>query len=545
MSKIGAYLQEHIAGEVSLSPQILEAVSRDSSPLRIKPDMVIYPKTTDDIRKVARFSWQLAERGSVLPITARGGGSDTTGAAIGPGIVLGTTAFMNRVFEYEPKSKLVRLQPGASAATLNEVLASHGVSIPALPSTSLYGTVGGAIANNSSSTLSGKYGRMVDWVDRLEVVLANGEVIQTGRINKRELSRKIGLGTLEGEIYRGIDSLIEDNATLVEELLDDANQTNAGYSSIALVKERDGSFDLTPLIMGSQGTLGIVSEMILRSDFAGVKVSAMVAVFDNVDTARDAIEAIVKHKPAFLEYFDADTFNQASVVQGKPFDFLGEENPDAQSILLIGFDDASDRSRHRAIKKITKALNSIGVWSMAADDSEADDLVSSIQGALAWTASVDGVGFGNPSFLGGAYVPPEQFEIYHSGLKDLSLKYDVSMPVYGQELSSLYWVLPALDIRRAGGKQKMMKLIDDYSRLIEKVNGSLVGYGGEGRLKTRFVHSSLDADVIKLFGEIKALFDPFDILNPGVKQSMELKQLIPMLTADFGRPATPRYIPKL
>lgn len=125
------------------------------------------------------------------------------------------------------------------------------------------------------------------------------------------------------------------------------------------------------------------------------------------------------------------------------------------------------------------------------------------------------------------------------------MKYDVSMPVYGQELSSLYWVLPALDIRRAGGKQKMMKLIDDYSRLIEKVNGSLVGYGGEGRLKTRFVHSSLDADVIKLFGEIKALFDPFDILNPGVKQSMELKQLIPMLTADFGRPATPRYIPKL
>src|SRR5690606_3006343 len=137
---------------------------------------------------------------------------------IGPGIILSMPAHMNRIFEYEPKQRLVRLQPGVNASALSSALALQGVRIPALPISSFYSTVGGAVANNSSSVISGKYGAMNEWVDRLEVVLASGEVIQTGRISKRELSRKKGLGTLEGDIYRAIDSLIEDNKELIDAL---------------------------------------------------------------------------------------------------------------------------------------------------------------------------------------------------------------------------------------------------------------------------------------------------------------------------------------
>ena len=198
MSKIGAYLQEHISGEVSLSRGVRESLSRDGSILKVKPEMAIYPKNTNDVRKVTRFSWQLAERGHVLPITARGAGSDLTGAAIGPGIVLSFPAHMNHLFEYEPKQRLVRVQPGVSVGVLTAALALQGVRIPALASAPAHATIGGAIANNARSYLSGQYGSMNEWVDRLEVVLSNGEVIQTGRISKRELSRKIGLGTLEG-----------------------------------------------------------------------------------------------------------------------------------------------------------------------------------------------------------------------------------------------------------------------------------------------------------------------------------------------------------
>jgi len=238
MSKVASYLQEHILGEVSTNPAILKAMSHDGSVLQQTPEMVIYPRVTNDIRKIARFAWQLAEKGHVLPLTARGNGADETGAAIGKGIIISFPAHMNRIFELDSKQKLVRVQPGLNADSLNEALMLHGIGIPALPSSSLYSTIGGAVANNASGPLSGKYGAMGDWVQQLEVVLATGDVLQTGRISKRELNKRKGLQTFEGEIYRNLDNLIEDNKQLIAEQLSADERNNVGYSAIAKVKQK-------------------------------------------------------------------------------------------------------------------------------------------------------------------------------------------------------------------------------------------------------------------------------------------------------------------
>lgn len=542
MSKIGAYLQEHISGEVSLSRSVRDSMSRDGSVLKVKPEMVIYPKNTNDIRKVARFSWQLAERGHVLPITARGAGSDLTGAAIGPGIILSMPAHMNRIFEYEPKQRLVRLQPGVNASTLSSALALQGVRIPALPISSFYSTVGGAVANNSSSVISGKYGAMNEWVDRLEVVLASGEVIQTGRISKRELSRKKGLGTLEGDIYRAIDSLIEDNKELIDALAVRDAGTNTGYCSIVSVKRKDGSFDLTPLIIGSQGTLGIISEMILRADIMTPQVGVMVAAFEDAEVARDAIDVIIaKERPAFIESYDSAVFEQAAML-GKSYSFLQETGFDTETVLLIGFDDTSERIRRRHLKKTAKILDTAGAWYTSGEGEEADELLS-LRDALVWTASPDRIEFGAPSVLGSAYVPPEGVSVFRAGLKTLSKKHKMSLPVYGQESLNLYYVWPDLNLKKSGDKQKMLKLFDEYARLIQKVGGELVGTDGEGRLKSRFALGTFDDETLKLFADIKAAFDPYKMLNPGVKEMLEIKQLVPMIQSDHGFASLPDYIP--
>lgn len=112
MSKVANYLNEHIQGEVTTNMAVRQAMSTDASVLSVMPEMVVYPRTTNDIRKIARFSNQLAEKGHMLPITPRGGGSDQTGAAIGKGIILNTTAHMDAIFELDAKQKLVRVQPG-------------------------------------------------------------------------------------------------------------------------------------------------------------------------------------------------------------------------------------------------------------------------------------------------------------------------------------------------------------------------------------------------------------------------------------------------
>jgi FAD/FMN-containing dehydrogenase len=127
--------------------------------------------------------FQLAEKGHVMGITARGSGSDQTGAAIGKGISLVMPAHMNRIFEFDTKQKLIRLQPGANARSVNDALSLSGMSIPALPVSAAYSTIGGAVMNNASGPLSGRYGDMSEWVHQLEVVLANGDILQTERIS--------------------------------------------------------------------------------------------------------------------------------------------------------------------------------------------------------------------------------------------------------------------------------------------------------------------------------------------------------------------------
>lgn len=539
MSKVAAYLQEHILGEVTTNPAILEAMSTDASVLKISPEMVIYPRVTNDVRKVARFAWQLAEKGHVLPITVRGGGSDETGAAIGKGIVLSFPAHMSRVLELAGKQKLVRVQPGAGTLMLNSALGLEGLAIPALPMDG-YGTVGGAVAGDASSQLSGKYGTTGEWVHQLEVVLANGDILQTERLSKRELNRKKGLQTLEGEIYRGIDSLIEDNAQLIEEKLADGAAGKVGYASIADVKNKDGSFDLTPLIAGSQGTLGIISEMIMKTEFTSTHMAAAVMAFPTGEAARDALDQLRALDPARLDYFDGELFATAAA-QGKTYDFA-KEIADVRAVIVAGFDDFSDRARARHLKKINKMFANSDVVVKTADGDDADELLAASE-VTAFAVNPATRGASAPPLFDGAYVPSERLEDFLAALWTLGEKYHVTLPVHGRALEDLYFTRPQLQLKKVSDKQKVFKLLEEYSNLVAHYGGNLIGDGGEGRVKARFAYAQLDNDVQELFKSIKAVFDPYGILNPGVKQTSELRQLASALRSDYDTAAFSRHVP--
>src|SRR5258708_38393547 len=126
MSKLAHYLQEHITGEVVTSADARRYFSTDKSIFSVPPSLVVYPRTEQDVRKTARFTWQLAERDRVLPITARGGGSDLSGAAIGSGVILAFPAHMNRILELDSKSGVVTVEPGTNYGTLQQTLKTHG-----------------------------------------------------------------------------------------------------------------------------------------------------------------------------------------------------------------------------------------------------------------------------------------------------------------------------------------------------------------------------------------------------------------------------------
>lgn len=542
MSKVAEYLQGHISGEVSTRADVREAMSMDASPLRVIPEMVAYPRSTNDVRKIARFSWQLAEQGHILPITARGGGTDQTGAAISNGVSMVMTAHMNRIFEYEPKQRLVRLQPGAYFKALNDSLWLHGVMVPGAPVSAAYSTVGGAIANNASGPLTGKYGRIGNWVSQLEVVLANGDVMQTGRMGKRELEAKKGLPSMEGEIYRKLDALIDESQELITTHFPKNSRSTAGYSGIGAVKRDDGSFDLTPLIIGSQGTLGIVSEMIMRSEFVTDNLDAAILCFSNKESARDAIEAVRSLEPAFIDYYDAGFFDQA-IERGRdyPFYTAARQRGPITQVMMVAFDDFNDRNRLKKLKKLVARMPG-DVTILSSADVHTDDILA-IRQATHYPLVPDDYDKAAVPILDGFYIPDDKFDDFALEISLLSDKYRMPLPIHGRALDNIYYIRPVLQLATIGGKQAVFRMLEEVGELIKNCGGELIAEGGEGRLKSRFAYKDYPEELKVLFTQVKNIFDPHGILNPEVKVQNEVKDIAPILRESYDLRYQAPYAP--
>jgi len=530
MSKLAAYLRGHLAGEVMTREDIREALSTDGGILRLKPEMVIYPRSTNDIRKVLRFTWQLAEKGHILPVTARGGGTDTSGAAIGKGISLVTTAYMHQIYEYDAKQKFVRLQPGVTASALDGALNLQGTSLHMLADAPLVSTVGGAVANAAGGRYAGKYGTIDRAVEQLEVVLANGDVIQTGRINKRELSRRKGLQGFEGDIYRGIDGIIEEYDEVLDTLA--ANDTT-GYNAIADVKQKDGSFDLTPLFVGSQGTLGVISEMIMKSEFRTSHLAVGALVFATSDMARDALDQICSMNPAFVDYFDAELFNKAAT-QGCSYPWYTQVSDlfSPSSVVIFGFDDFNAKHREKALKRIQKAYSKredIGI--IMADAEKAPDILAAL-GIATYTNLPDHKDVSAPAIFGGFHVPTARLEDFMNAVDQLAKRDHIALPLSGHAATNTYSIHPSLELHKVSDKQRLFKLLDDLTKLVYEHTGTMLAEGGEGRLKSRAIYSQLDERVVAMYAAVRKVCDPYGTLNPGVKQSADMRELVGMLHDD-------------
>ena len=545
MNKISQYLNEHILGEVVAVDSTLERFSRDGSVLQITPELVTHPKVTNDIRKIARFTWQLAEKGHVMPMTVRGGGSDNTGASIGKGIIINTLAHLNKILYVNDNTKdmFVHVQPGTTFKSLNDVLNSHQMAVPIYPTNCAYRTIGGGIANNDGGILSGSNGTVGNFVKRLEVVLANGDLIETTRITKRDLNKKKGLQTFEGEIYRKIDGIIEDNQALIDDVIADKTNDNTGYNGIAKVKQKDGSIDLTPLFIGSQGTLGIISEAVLDAALHNNEESVMIVTFNSLEIAINAANSISNLKPAILELFDDMLFTRAKDF-GKQYIFA-DNGTIPQNILYITFNEFSENARNHKIKKVLKILSKLEtkINVFTSNDYPIDDLhVAYDVNAIAFQPKTKEESM--PNLIDGSSIPIGRRNDFINSLGELAKKHHVELPVRINWLSGVVYTRPSLKLHTVGDKQKVFKIINDYAKLVTDHDGVLSAESSEGRLKANAFYSQLDEKVIDLYEQIRAVFDPFGTLNPGVKQKNELASLASNINSKFSTADFAKYSPR-
>lgn len=506
MGKITKYLNQLIVGNVFDTPEILEAYSTDRSVVKVKPKFVAFPESTEDIRKLMRFFNQIAAKEIPVTVHVRGSGLDEGGADLGTGLIVSTEK-LNKMLEIDPRERLVRVQSGITLKELNTALSVSGLTIPIGGHNNE--TIGGLISNAPVDIYAGKYGGIYKYVERIEAVLANGEILQTMRYRKYAAAKKTAEKSLEGEIYRKIAKLVKRQENLVNKTeKDEYNAT--GYHRISDVLKRE-SMDLKPLFFGAQGTLGIISEVILRAVPISRKPARVVATFKTLEQAKAFLSVVKPLKPREINLYDLRIVQEARE-SGKNLDGVIRKLEDG-FVVFLSFDER----RNYYLKKLTALKDKFPRNTKIITEAPENQLVlNEFENALAsYLGNMRG-GERVP-VLTDFYLPEDNLENFLKDLKILSEKLELDLALFGSYATSMYSLRPKFNLEEDGYNKKMATLLRAGAYVIDRQGGKLAGGTPEGRVKAVVVNAEMPEPEKLLYEEVKKIFDQNNILAPDVK----------------------------
>ena len=508
MNKITKYLNQHINGQVFDRPSILKAYARDKSVIEVTPRLVAIPYDTDDIQFLLRFSNDIAEKKFKLPVTVRGSGQSKTGACLGEGMIISTEK-LNKIQEVDEHDRLVRVQAGVTLEKLNAVLAAYNLCLPIKANEKE--TIGGLISTFPTDPYAKKYGSIFYFVDRLEVVLSNGELIQSVSYTQHGLKNAEKSEKLEGKIYHSLNELIEANSDLIAGLSDTV-RSRAGYSMISRVKNKEQkTFDLMPLFFGAEGTLGVITEVILHVEPIPRAGKHVLATFPTLEKANEYMEKVVKLDPATLDVFDARIFKIASK-HGKDLGLL-EPIPDKGYYVLASFNDSFLSSSKKIRQTLGIGANAATIT--AENDINADDFKEIY--TLVDCYLNDENSMERPSLVDEFYMDGNGIVKFTEKLKAIEKALKQELPIFGSYATSIYTVRPDFDLSDVTERKRAMQFLRYFGKVVKECGGSFAGGRSEGRVKGLISTPELSAKEKDFYAKVKAIFDPNDFMNPETK----------------------------
>jgi len=506
MSKIARYLNQLTVGNVFDTPEVLEAYSTDRSALKIKPKYVAFPESTADVRKLMSFCYQLASKGIKIPVAIRGSGLDEMGADLTNGLVI-TTEKLNRLLESDRRERLVRVQAGITLKELNTALSVNGLTIPIGGHDAE--TIGGLISNCPRDNFSGKYGGIMNYVDRLEIVLANGDVIQTGRVSLRAVEHKGQNKTPEQEVCRRVLRVAKANETLLDEIRK-APASLAGYPNIAHSVHKT-SMDLMPLFFGAEGTLGFISEVILRAIPITRQTKRVVATFEDIETAQKFLDYANSMKPRELNLYNLNVIKVAEET-GKRLSSITKKM-ESGYVAFARFDD-KHRAKLRKISSVKKMLprSSQLIVESPKTEVELDEFCNSLVSFLNYARSGERL-----PLLVDYYIPSTSLKSFMGDLSILEQNLGLELSLFGSYSASNYSIRPKFNLAKEDFSREAVAFLRAGAYIVNRQGGSLTGGGPEGRVKALITNRELSDQERVLYGAIKLIFDRYGILNPGTK----------------------------
>ncbi len=483
--------------------------STDASVYQIVPLGVVFPKTAADIEATVKICARFG-----VPLTARGGGTSQAGQCIGPGVVLDCSRHLNRVLEINASERWVRVEPGCVLDELNRALQPLGLHFPLDISTSDRATIGGMIANNSSGTHSLIYGKTIDHVLELRVVLADGRTIDLRSLDESELTAKCEQQDREGECYRLVRRLTAEHAAEIERRYPRILRRVGGYNLDRFTPRQP--FNLAHLLVGSEGTLGVTLEAKLHLAPLPRARALLVIQFGELLDALAATPLILAHHPAAVEVIDKYVLDatRLNAEASRLRDFL---SGDPGALLIVEFyaDSAEELPSHLEALETDLRTRRFGYHYHRAVEPAAQARIWKLRRLSLGLSMAEKGDAKAISFVEDTAVAVEHLRAYIATFLELLRRHGTKAGVYAHASVGCLHVRPVIDLKTESGVSKFEAIAGEVADLVLRYGGALSGEHGDGLVRSPFQEKMYGPQLYQAFRAIKRTFDPANILNPG------------------------------
>ena len=496
-------LRRDLVGEVKFDAYTRQLYARDASMYAITPLGVVFPRDVDDVAATVAAA---LDHG--VPVVPRGGGTSLAGQTVGPGIVLDMSRYMNQILELDPESRTALVEPGVVQDQLNRGAAPHGLMFGPDTSTSNRATIGGMIGNNSAGSGSVRYGMTIDHVRELDVVLSDASTAHFAP--GVDMS---SVDTLAGKLYRELPKLVDANRDAIATGFPGFWRRAGGYRLDRLATH----FDLAKFVVGSEGTLVIATNALVDLVPKPRKTVIAVGHFTSTQAAIAATEDALGCDPAAVELMDRTILDLSR--QKHEYAALGtilHGDPDA--LLFVSFTGDDERELTSRLSTLTSLWrkHNHGYHTLEATTPAQQGSLLKVRKSGLGLLMAASVGSRRPlAFVEDTAVDPQHLPEYTARFAKILDRHGLRAGFYGHCSVGCLHIRPFVDLTEPGGVATMRAVAEEVKDLVREYGGVNSSEHGDGLARSEFNRELFGADLYEAMRQVKGLFDPTGVLNPG------------------------------
>lgn len=528
-------------GESDSSPATLDLYSHDASMFELRPKLVVRPKDGADIETLVSYVAKNKKKHPGLSLTARSAGTDMSGGAINNSIIVDFREHFTKIENIT--SKTAQVQPGVLYREFEPQTLAHGALMPTYPASRDLASVGGMVNNNSGGEKSLEYGKTEDFVTALRFVFADGVERTVKPLDKKELNKKIRQKDFEGQVYKRLFKLLDDNYEEIKSAKPKVTKNSTGYNLWDVWDRKTGVFDLTKLIVGAQGTLGFVTDIHFKLVPARKHSGLLVLFMRGIDDLGEVIPKVLEAKPATFESFDDATMLLGIKFMPSFHKMLGWRGviklflsfvPTGLTfwrgfpklILMVEFNGETEeevrgkvRALHSELAK-HRARYEINGFEEDVTEGKAEKfwLMRRYSFQLLRSKVKDKH---TAPFIDDFVVPPQYLTAFLPKLRKIIKKYKLFATIAGHMGDGNFHVIPLMKLEDKKDRKKILPAMKAVNNLVLKYHGSLSGEHNDGLVRGPWLRMMYGPRMLKLFKEAKDIMDPDNIFNPHKKADAE------------------------